>query len=104
MTPSDIVTGTSLSTTTPFVSGRSYSVQLGAPSAEAGRAPTASSVRSAIFRTGHRTTAPCEKLRSLLLVAPVGPAVARQALDQEVARVGHGVGLEALLVVELLGR
>src|SRR5687767_12378310 len=47
MTPSDIVTGTSLSTTTPFVSGRSYGVHRGPACAVAGTSPDTSRVRRA---------------------------------------------------------
>src|SRR5687768_652222 len=52
MTPSDMVTGTSRSTTKPFVSGRSYFVHLGAASAlEGTTSERRSSVRRASFRT-----------------------------------------------------
>src|SRR6185503_1748429 len=51
MTPSGIVTGTSPSSTMPFVSGRSYFVHFGAADAAEGSRTNASRAMSAILRT-----------------------------------------------------
>src|SRR5215210_22834 len=51
MTPSDIVTGTSLSSTIPFVSGRLYFAHFGAAEAAEGSSANTSRKMRAILRT-----------------------------------------------------